>query len=168
MPGFLNVDLISGQGVDQVVDLENCLPFTDDSFDLVLADNVFEHIRNYVQLLKECSRILRPGGRLVIDVPYFRCAGAFIDPTHCNYFTLRSLRYFVPNTYESMNYGYLPVLFADVKVLVNPKHAPSSMGLLSFVANKRPELIEDSVVSLLFPIESVRYVLCKSESKSCI
>lgn len=161
MPGFLNVDLVAGSGVDQVVDLEQPLPFQDESFDLVVADNVFEHIRNYLPLLQECSRVLRPGGTLVVDVPYFRSAGAFIDPTHCNYFTLRSMRYFVPDTYESRHYRYLPVLFRDVQVLVNPHRQRLGTAWTSLIANKRPEWIEGTVLAALLPIASIRFVLQK-------
>ncbi|MBK1713816.1 hypothetical protein CKO43_13630 [Rubrivivax gelatinosus] len=161
MPGFLNVDLVAGSGVDQVVDLEQPLPFDDMSFDLVVADNVFEHIRNYLALLQECSRILRPGGTLVVDVPYFRSAGAFIDPTHCNYFTLRSMRYFVPDTYESRHYRYLPLLFSSVQVVVDPHRQRIGSAWTSLIANKRPEWIEGTVLAALLPIASVRFVLQK-------
>jgi SAM-dependent methyltransferase len=38
------------------------LPFEDASIDVVVSDQVLEHIQNYPQMIAELSRILRPGG----------------------------------------------------------------------------------------------------------
>lgn len=161
LQGFLNVDLVDAPGVDALVDLEKPLPYETGSVDLIFADNVFEHIRRYIELLTECSRVLRAGGKLVVDVPYFRSAGAFIDPTHVNFFTLRSLRYFIPGTYESEKYGYLPTLFRTLRVVVNPTKQSAPMAIISLVAGSRPEWIEDTPLSVVLPIRSVRFVLEK-------
>jgi len=45
------------------------LPFAADSFDLVTCLDVLEHVRNDLECIKECHRILRPGGCLVVSVP---------------------------------------------------------------------------------------------------
>lgn len=47
------------------------LPFAADSFDLVTALDVLEHIENDVQALDELARVCRPGGWLLITVPVF-------------------------------------------------------------------------------------------------
>jgi SAM-dependent methyltransferase len=157
--GFTNVDLFDGPGVDMVVDLDQPLPFKTASADLIYADNVFEHLQNYPGILQECRRVLSPHGRLVVDVPYFRSAGAFIDPTHRNFFTLRSMRYFVENTYESDHYAYLPVLFRKVDVLVNPGQSNRLNQAISYIASKRPELIEESLLGRSINIRSIRFVM---------
>ena len=46
------------------------LPFGDDSFDVVYSMGTIEHIDEYAQALAEVRRVLRPGGRAVIGVPY--------------------------------------------------------------------------------------------------
>ncbi len=38
------------------------LPFDDSSIDVVLSDQVFEHVLNYPQALAELRRLMRPGG----------------------------------------------------------------------------------------------------------
>jgi SAM-dependent methyltransferase len=47
------------------------LPFRDASFDLVLATDVLEHVRDEARALAEIHRVLRPGGALVATVPAF-------------------------------------------------------------------------------------------------
>jgi SAM-dependent methyltransferase len=38
------------------------LPFADQSFDVVVSDEVFEHVQNYAAAISEVHRVLRPGG----------------------------------------------------------------------------------------------------------
>ena len=45
------------------------LPFADDSFDVVIASEVMEHIPTDGQALKEVARVTRPGGSVVVTVP---------------------------------------------------------------------------------------------------
>lgn len=47
------------------------LSFADDSFDLVITQDIFEHIPDYARAFAECRRVLRQGGRLVFSVPFF-------------------------------------------------------------------------------------------------
>lgn len=51
-------------------DLEKPLPLSDASYDHVLLINVLEHIFEYQALLSEACRVVRPGGSIVIVVPY--------------------------------------------------------------------------------------------------
>jgi len=45
------------------------LPFADDSFDLVTANMVFEHVETPLGLLTEIRRVLKPGGRMIVLTP---------------------------------------------------------------------------------------------------
>jgi SAM-dependent methyltransferase len=46
------------------------LPFQDAAFDVCLSTEVLEHVRKPVDFLRECRRVLRPGGRLLVTVPF--------------------------------------------------------------------------------------------------
>ncbi len=56
--------------LDQGVDLNQPLPFGDQSFDTIILSDVLEHIARPQSLLAEINRVLRPGGRLIAGVPY--------------------------------------------------------------------------------------------------
>jgi SAM-dependent methyltransferase len=55
------------------------LPFRDGSFDLVLSHAVIEHVADAPRYLRECRRVLAPGGRLYLSTaPYLSFAGAHL------------------------------------------------------------------------------------------
>jgi len=71
LPGFETLDIVGGPNVDYVYDAAKPLPFKDNTFDLIYASHVLEHIPWYKteEVLKEWVRILKPGGQLEIWVP---------------------------------------------------------------------------------------------------
>jgi SAM-dependent methyltransferase len=85
LPGFLGLDMTLSAAVDVQASATE-LPFKDDSFDLVVASHILEHIPDSVlvsqgngrvrqmlgldRLRDEVDRVLRPGGRFLIRVPY--------------------------------------------------------------------------------------------------
>lgn len=46
------------------------LPFSDDAFDLIICNHVLEHIPDDTRAMKELYRILKPGGKAILQVPY--------------------------------------------------------------------------------------------------
>jgi SAM-dependent methyltransferase len=47
------------------------MPFADESFDLLLATDIIEHVDDDLKALREIARVLRPGGKALIVVPAF-------------------------------------------------------------------------------------------------
>lgn len=73
-PGFTSVDLAnnwSGVQPDVVCDVTGPLPFPTDHADEVHAYHVLEHIQRFkaVDVLKEWTRVLKPGGLFVLELP---------------------------------------------------------------------------------------------------
>jgi 2-polyprenyl-3-methyl-5-hydroxy-6-metoxy-1,4-benzoquinol methylase len=60
----------------EVADLNSRLPVGDEIFDLVFSSNVFEHIANVDGLAAECTRVIKPGGVVIIAVPPICSAAA--------------------------------------------------------------------------------------------
>jgi SAM-dependent methyltransferase len=55
------------------------LPFRDGAFDLVLSHSVIEHVLDARAYLRECHRVLRPGGTLYLSTaPFLSLAGAHL------------------------------------------------------------------------------------------
>ncbi|MDA8254138.1 MAG: class I SAM-dependent methyltransferase [Betaproteobacteria bacterium] len=46
------------------------LSFPSETFDIIVSLDVLEHIPDYLTAFKECSRVLKPGGRLLWSVPF--------------------------------------------------------------------------------------------------
>src|SRR5512133_1721023 len=51
------------------VDITSVFPYSDNSFDLIIAIEVSEHILDHEVFFRESSRILKPGGKLYITTP---------------------------------------------------------------------------------------------------
>ena len=80
---------------DLKIDLEEAkLPFDDNSIEEIRASHVFEHIHNFIPLMNECRRVLKPRGLLRIFVPIVPFTQAFADPTHVRFFTQETFDYF--------------------------------------------------------------------------
>src|SRR3954447_6024156 len=45
------------------------VPFPEASFDLVICSHVLEHVRDDVMVLRELGRVVRPSGRVLIQIP---------------------------------------------------------------------------------------------------
>lgn len=70
----VSVDVTPAPGLD-VLSLAAPLPFGSETFDTVLCTSVLEHVHNAEAVVSEIARILKPGGRLIITIP-------FLYPTH--------------------------------------------------------------------------------------
>lgn len=49
------------------------IPFTEETFDSIFCSEVFEHIFNLPEILKELNRVLKPGGLILISCPFAFC-----------------------------------------------------------------------------------------------
>lgn len=69
---YVRCDLVPTSPEVMTADLQ-AMPFEDASFDLVIANHVLEHVADDRAALAEIRRVLRIGGRAVLQTPY--CAG---------------------------------------------------------------------------------------------
>ena len=73
------------------------IPFSDNSFDLVIASHVIEHLAKPVEFFGDCARVCKPGGIIYVEAPSerslmlpgmpfhhdkFLSTSFFDDPTH--------------------------------------------------------------------------------------
>ena len=114
------VDLIADDGIDErtdrfvTADVEQGLPDdVGEGYDVVIAADVIEHVRNPDDLLADLAGRMDPRGRIIASVPNFAhwyprarvAAGLFdydqrgiLDRTHVRFFTRRSFRRVLAST----------------------------------------------------------------------
>ncbi|GEM_PF-2418944 len=73
-PGYIHLDVLDSLPswqVDVIHDINKPFPFPDSSVSRIVTNHCVEHVswRKLPYMLKECSRILIPGGEMVIRTP---------------------------------------------------------------------------------------------------
>ncbi len=92
--GYVNVDLCA-EGADVLHDLNVVpYPFADDSFEIIDADHVLEHIEDPFMVMREIRRIGKAGCRVSLRVPHF--SRGFNHPEHLQGFDVSFPLYFDP------------------------------------------------------------------------
>ncbi len=66
---YVGIDLMDDRFVDSKADACR-LPFTDDSFDMLVQFHVLEHIPDDLTAMREMARVLKPGGLALVQVPH--------------------------------------------------------------------------------------------------
>ena len=160
--GAFGLDSRAFPGVDIIADLEKALPLENDRFDVVFANQVIEHVVNLPGLMHEIHRILKPGGRFLAHVPYFRSGWAHCDPTHVRSFSIEGLDIFIEGTYARSVYTLSDMAFRKLEVFLDTEY-PSTIirGLFSNLALRNPRKFENSVLSFLYPFEELSFLLTK-------
>ncbi|MCX8053452.1 MAG: glycosyltransferase [Armatimonadetes bacterium] len=154
----ITVDICAESNPDVLHDLNQYpYPFADNSFDVVICNHILEHLDDVVRTLEEIHRILKPGGLLKVEAPYFTSVYAYADPTHKHFFTSRSFDYFFEGT-ELSRFDYSRVRYAPKKIeLVVPGN-----GILSRLARRWLESHLDFYekrLAYIWPRHTIRYEL---------
>jgi SAM-dependent methyltransferase len=63
-------------------------------FDVILANDILEHVPDLVSAMTNCKELLKVGGQMRIHVPYDLSYGAWQDPTHVRAFNEKSWLYY--------------------------------------------------------------------------
>lgn len=85
--GFETMNIVNNRVTDYILDARDILPFPDETFDLIYASHILEHIPWYqtMGVLKEWKRVLKKNGKLEIWVPDgLKIAKAFVDAEQGN------------------------------------------------------------------------------------
>ncbi len=83
---YVGVDIAAGPGVDFVADVTALLDhFEYGSFDVVIATEVLEHVKNWRKAVSNIKHIVKPGGRVIITVPSKGCGFHGCPEDHWRY-----------------------------------------------------------------------------------
>lgn len=67
---WIFADIEAKHNPDIVLDVENMKDIEDESIDVVNATELFEHVENPEKGLKECYRVIKKGGIMILSVPF--------------------------------------------------------------------------------------------------
>lgn len=68
-PRMKTLEIEAGPGIDYVGSAQ-ALPFADESVDLIVTQEVFEHVPDPFQAMREVHRVLRRGGSAFVQLPF--------------------------------------------------------------------------------------------------
>lgn len=113
-----------------------------DSFDVVTMNHVIEHVHDPRSLLRECLRVLKPGGRFVLVTPNVSSLGYRFYRTHW-----RGLE--VPRHIQIFSAGSLSVLaseagFGEIRITTDPSHAQVVARSSSATRGRRKPIMHET------------------------
>jgi SAM-dependent methyltransferase len=105
--GALGVDNVQIPGVDIVADLNQGLPFKDNSVDNVVVFHILEHVDDFIGTMNEIWRICKDGAHVYVRVPH--AASTFVtwkDPTHKRGLSIATFAYFDDTYFDGAAFAY--------------------------------------------------------------
>lgn len=122
--GYLTVDI--RPGCDFQMDLrDERWEFADNTFGLVRAFDMLEHLPNGINTMNNIHRILKPGGIVITATPSTDGRGAFADPTHCSFWNELSFKYYTDTKFCQYIWPQCRARFQTMRRLT---HKPSQLS----------------------------------------
>ena len=114
--GVIGIDYIKDFKPDIVADIRKGIPLEDNSADEINCEHTLEHIQlneDFIFVMNEIYRVLKPGGTVYIEVPHKDSDMAYESVEHTRFFTQHTFMNFYDNPYHK-EMGY--PLFKPVSV----------------------------------------------------
>lgn len=156
-----NTDTVVGldkfplEDIDVIWDLEKIpLPFKDNEFDMIIANHVLEHVKNFFPLMVEIHRIIKPSGIIRIKVPFFTSDTAFTNPTHIRFFTYTTFEYFESGHFESQYAKRkFKIINRKINFMKNPKYSAFNK-IINPIVNRFP-IVYQRLFSWIIPCDEL-------------
>ena len=108
------VDIRPESGADIIADIQDGIDVSDESFDCVVLNNVMEHLMRPDDAIRECKRLLKKGGKIVVAVPFL--IKIHQEPIDYGRYTEYKLRDFFKDFDTTVTpYGTLTELYINIQ-----------------------------------------------------
>lgn len=159
IPGSIGIDINKKVNPDVVHNLDKFpYPFKDNQFDIVIADNIMEHLENIPKVMEELHRICKNGAKLLITTGHFSGIDAFTDPTHKHFFTSRTFDYFIPQT-DLYELQYSNAKYKKNKVILGPENSNNLLLRLLLKLINKYAVFYEKRLAFIFPAGIIKFEL---------
>jgi len=115
--GSIGIDRDPNSQADIIHDLEKFpYPFEDNTFDLIICNNILEHLQPLIKVLEELYKISKPNALIKIRMPHCSPCSAWADITHVRAFNTKAWRK-INKGYYSAKFKFEPVTIKLIKTL---------------------------------------------------
>lgn len=138
--GAIGVDIHPATHADVIHDLNTFpYPFADSEFDMVICDNILEHLSDIIAVMGEIHRIAKNKAVVEVIVPHFSSDDSFTDITHKHFFSRRSFDFFTTDKSPFPFYSNKKFKITDAKIIFGKL---SRFLGIQFMANQFPSFYE--------------------------
>lgn len=85
----IKIDLVAYDNVNLIADAHK-LPFKENSFDLIIATAVLEHVKEPANVVEEIWRSLKPKSTIYVEIPFLQ--GYHADPNDFQRYTIQGIK----------------------------------------------------------------------------
>jgi len=140
-PGAVGMDSNPRSDADVLHDLDSVpYPFPDDEFDIIVGNQVIEHVEDVLAVVAELYRIARPGAVIRLDTPHFSDIASYTDPTHRRHLTTESFAYFTGDRPDFDFYSHVRLRPRVIRVTMLKLWRLLGFELMVNACNRRPAL----------------------------
>jgi len=173
--GYLEV--AQKEGIDVCFARVEDMPYKEKIFDIVVCTDVLEHVIDLNLCCAKILRVLKPGGFLIVRVPYREDLGSYLDPScpyeyvHLRSFDENSLRLLFEKIFKCECIEFLPFTYCLTSQFKSQIRFPKRDGItsraLSVAKAIRPAIHEKLLKSLFNPVE-INVVIRKPDGQTSI
>jgi SAM-dependent methyltransferase len=172
LPGAVGIDANPRSDADIIHDLDvRPWPLPDSTFDYVRAQDVMEHVSDFVGVMEEIFRICRDQAVIEVRMPFMSSLNFATDPTHRRAGTSSTFDYFDRNK-PLGQYRYTDAAFELVKFSYSRfYHGPIGkvlrvMDRVLIPFCERHRVVYEHYFAYVLPMHEISYVLRVNKSQS--
>lgn len=151
--GFIGVDKYPCDAVDKIADINERLPFEDNSITEIWTDNVIEHVSDIAEFMRECHRICSNKATMTIITPHYSSNASWRDPTHLHHLSYFSMDHFEKSGVDHYTGGGFKVIERKLSF------GGGIMGIMGRLIFQISPRVWEAKWSFIFRASTLKFVL---------